>query len=76
MVQRGRRLGLPDEAPVAVGIGRPVAPDHFQRGQPAEASVPGLVDLSHSAFAQLGEDFVWAQPRARSQRHVCSRGAL
>jgi len=32
----------------------------------------GLVDLTHSAFAQLGENLIGTQPRARCQRHGCS----
>jgi hypothetical protein len=41
-----------------------------------EARVAGLVDLAHAPDADEAEDFVGAQPRARSQRHCCSWRAL
>ena len=64
MVERRQHLRFTLEAgqPVRVcgeGVGQ-----HLECNVPVEGCVPGLIDLSHPAFADQGGDVVVAEPGA------------
>jgi len=60
VVQLRDRFGLALEACLAFGALCEVFGEDLDGYGPVEAGVGGLVDLTHTALADWGEDFVWA----------------
>src|SRR4029079_17233576 len=50
--------------------------ESLPRNGAAAPRIPGPVDLAHPACAEGSEDFVWAEPGARGERHGGSRPIL
>ena len=42
---------------------------HFDRHVPAQARIPGSVNLAHPAGAEKRYDFIWTEASARLERH-------
>jgi hypothetical protein len=76
VVQRGNRLGLALEAPEAVGVGRHLQRQDLEGDTAVQPGVFGGVDLTHSAFAERGDDVVVAEPRAWTKPHGGLRPAI
>src|SRR5207248_2883617 len=58
VVQPGYRLGLQPEAVELLTAGVGPGEDHLQGHEPLELLLPGLVDDTHTAPAQLAKDFI------------------
>jgi hypothetical protein len=69
MVERGEDFGFPPEASQALGIGCERIRKHFKRDGPLQVRVSGAIYLAHATHSDLGDDFVRAEERARSQGH-------
>jgi hypothetical protein len=69
MVQRRDGAGFPFESFAEVRVARKARREDLDGDCPIEPGVPGSIDLAHSAFAQLGEDFVRAEPGSGEERH-------
>ena len=61
VVQRSDRAGFPLEPLEPLRVGRHVGGEHFQRHVAVEPGVSGAIHLPHPAFADLGDNFVWAE---------------
>ena len=57
MVQRGKSFSLAAEPLQPLGILRHPGGKNFEGDGTVELGILGLVDLAHTAFAQLGDDF-------------------
>jgi hypothetical protein len=64
MIERGGRAGFLHEAPVPVGVGHLPGRQDLDCHEPIEVGVAGLVDDTHSAFAQRLENLDVEQPPA------------
>ena len=73
MGEGSHRAGLLLEAAAAFRIGRRFDGQDLDGDVPAQARVPGLVDLSHPARADGRKDLVRAESRAGREHHVASR---
>ena len=74
--ERGDGPGLALEARAALRVGGEFSWEDLDGDRAVEAGVASLVNLSHAPGADQAEDFVRAEPRARSQRHCSSWRAL
>src|SRR5262249_2669262 len=70
MVERRERLRLALEAHHAIAVARKRLEQDLQGNVTMERRVACTIDLTHSAFAQFGEDFECAEARTRGQRHL------
>jgi hypothetical protein len=64
MVERGEDFRLALKASQAIRIAGHRGGQHLDRHRPLQIAVGRAIDLAHSAFADLGRDFVDAEPRA------------
>ena len=72
VIERREHLRLAREARDTLRIGREGGRQDFERDLATKFRVARPIDLAHSAFAQLREDFVDAEPGTRcNARHVC-----
>jgi hypothetical protein len=69
MVQGGEHFGFPLEAGQSICIGRYGSGKNLDGDSALQIRVGCLVDLPHTADANLGSDFIWAEPRASSESH-------
>ena len=58
VLQAGDGLGLGQEAGTILRPGVTAGENHFQGDEPVEGQLPGLVDDTHRAAAENGQDFV------------------
>jgi hypothetical protein len=72
MVESGRCPRFVHESELPVGIGDATAGQNLKRNQTIEASVPSLVNLSHAAFAEFGNNTVVRDRLFRTHRFWCS----
>ncbi len=70
MVEGGDGAGFAFEAGGEFGVGREVCGKNLDGDDAIEASVAGAVNLSHSASAEGGLNFVWTEFGAGGERHV------
>ena len=71
-ISEGRkRASLLLEARQATRIVRDLGRKHFECHRAAELVIDRPIHLSHPALADLGIDFVDAEPRTESQSQVC-----
>ena len=70
VVQRGQDLRFALEACEAFGIVREGIGEDFQRDVASEPGVARPIDFSHSAFANLCEDFIDAETHAGAERQA------
>jgi hypothetical protein len=68
MIQGGSRLGFLHEPPHALGIGRDVAGENFQRGLAIEPGVLRQIHLAHAPGAEDREDLKAAETSAGRKR--------
>ena len=67
MVQRGERLRLAGEPRESIRIVRERVRDDFERHVTIQFRVASPIHLAHAPFADLGSDFVDAEPGAGSE---------
>ena len=75
MVERARRLGLLNEALLALRIGDLVVRQHLDGDDTIEVCVAGLVDHTHPALAELRFDSV-AIERLTDHGNVCMLASI
>ena len=72
VLQAGRRLGLTPEAGQLLGVGLVAGSQQLQGHDPIQGHLPGLVDHTHSAAAQLRQEFITPGSRLRTRRERVS----
>ena len=76
MVQRAGRLGLLDEAGLALRVGDLLGRQHLDGHEAVQVGVAGFIDDAHAAFAELLGDLV-VQDGAADHADACrSSGKL
>ena len=67
MIQRRECPGFALEPRHALGVGREQLGKNLDRDVAIELRVARPIDITHSARANGGEDFIWAEPGADAQ---------
>jgi hypothetical protein len=67
MIQRGENFSLALEPGEAIGIVNEQVGQNLQGDIAIQLRIAGSVDLTHTAFADQGGDFIRTEARARSQ---------
>ena len=70
MVQRSGSAGLLFEPLEPLGVGGECRGQNFDGDVAAEPRVAGAIDLAHAAGAKQADDFIRAEARSGSERHV------
>jgi hypothetical protein len=72
MIQARNRTSFPLEPFACLRLGGYVFGQDLDGDYSIEPRISGPVDLTHSARAKCGDDFVWPKPGVRRERHNCS----
>ncbi len=73
MIEGGGGAGLLDETAAAVLVRHTLGGKNLDRDHPAQARVPGAVDLAHSPRAQQRENLVGPELRPEEEGHGCPK---
>jgi hypothetical protein len=65
MVQRGDRFSLARESCPELGVARQLRRENLHRYGAIQARVARPIHLAHPPSTDVGQDFVWAEARAR-----------
>jgi hypothetical protein len=70
MIQRRQHLRFAMKAREPIGVGCKCGRQNLQRDVTIELRIARAVDLTHAACTNGGDDFVWSEATAGTERHT------
>ena len=70
VVEGGEHFSFALESRQAISVARDRGGQHLDRHRALQVRVGGAIHLAHAPFADLGGDFIGAEPGAGGERHA------